>query len=383
MIRKIQDFLLYSYLFSINFQELQLFDFVSLSIPKIIAFLYLLFVLPDINSFLNIEKIRSFIVPLIVFFIYLSGINIINITVDSYSFFDFGLFINLVLFWLITVHFSRNDIVPTRALFYLAFGSIFLSLLYFFDIGVLIDDNGRTYLFNDNPNFVGIKMSISIIVLLFVVVQNNLNLNLLRYILLLPVFLMLALLNDTGSRVSLISLILMLLTGLFFIRIPGRMANFFLVIIIFGFFYYLINLVLDNPLLLLRLSSSVENNDIAGRDVIFSDIWDVVKNEFLLGIGQTGYFAKFGNGSPHNVLLEIFTYAGVFGLLLYVYFLCRMLKTALRSLAFERNILPVILLIPLFGLILSGQILTLKLGWVLFSYIASRIYFVKPRLCLK
>lgn len=379
MIRKIQDFLLYSYLFSISFQELQLFDLGSMSIPKIIAFLYLFFVMLDLNSFLKFEKIRPFLVPLVLFFIFLCGINIININVTSFAFFDFTLFINLILFWLITIHFSRNDIVASRALFFLAFGSIVLSLLYFFDIGVLVDDAGRTYLFNDNPNFVGIKMSISIVVLLFIVVQNNLNLNLLRYLFLSPVFLMFELLNETGSRVSFISFILMLLTGLFFITIPGRMTKMFLVLIIFGFFYYIVNLLLDNPLLLLRLSSSAENSDIAGRDVIFSNIWDVVKNDFLLGIGQTGYFAKFGNGSPHNVLLEIFTYTGIVGLSMYLFFLLNVLRTALKSRSVEKNILPLILLIPLFGLILSGQILTLKLGWIIFSYIASRVYFFEKR----
>ena len=114
----------------------------------------------------------------------------------------------------------------------------------------------------------------------------------------------------------------------------------------------------------------------AGREVIYAELWEVINNNLFFGIGQTGYFAKFGDGSPHNVLLEILCYSGIIGLSMYLLFLYNILKIAIKSKSIEGNILPLILLIPLLGLILSGQILTLKLGWCIFSYIASRIYFL-------
>ena len=130
--------------------------------------------------------------------------------------------------------------------------------------------------------------------------------------------------------------------------------------------------------MLLRLISSVEDKDLSGREVAYAEIWEVVNNNFVFGIGQTGYFEKFGDGSPHNVLLEILCYSGIIGLLMYLLFLLNILRTALKSNSLNGDILPLILFIPLLGLILSGQILTLKLGWCIFAYIASKIYFLRP-----
>ena len=191
---------------------------------------------------------------------------------------------------------------------------------------------------------------------------------------------MLKLLIETGSRVSLISFILMMLVGFYYINKNGFFIKVFLFLIFSGLIFYIYNFVLENQFLLLRLSSSIEDKDLAGREVIYIEIWEVVKNNFLVGIGQTGYFAKFGEGSPHNVLLEILCYSGIFGLTMYLLFLLNILRTALKVKTINKNILPLILLIPILGLILSGQILTLKLGWVLFSYIASRIYFINTSL---
>jgi O-antigen ligase len=380
MIKKSQDFLLCAYFFSINFQEFKLFNLGFLSIPKIIAFLYLLFLLPSINYFFKFQKLNFILFPIFSYFLFLFLINILNINIKSFAIFDFTLFINIILFWFSTIHFSRDFNIANRAVLSLALGSVFLAFFYFLGIGVDPDEQGRVSIFGDNANFLGIKMAISIILILFIVIQNSLHFNWVRYLLFLPIPIMLKLLIETGSRVSLISFILMILIGFYFVKKNGILIKVLLLLIFSGLILYIYNFVLDNQFLLLRLSSSIEVKDLAGREVIYAEIWEVVKNNFVIGIGQTGYFAKFGDGSPHNVLLEIVCYSGIFGLTMYLLFLMNILRTALKAKSIENNILPLILLIPLFGLILSGQILTLKLGWVIFSYIASRIYFLNTSL---
>jgi O-antigen ligase len=376
MIKKLQDLLLYAYFFSINFQEFKLFNLGFLSIPKIIAFLYFLFLLPNINFFLKPQKINYILFPIFSYFLFLFCINILNINIKSLAIFDFTLFINIILFWLSTIHFSRDVTIANKAIFSLAIGSVFLAFFYFLGIGVESDEQGRISIFGDNANFVGIKMSISIILILFIVIQNSLHFNWVRYLLFLPIPIMLKLLIETGSRVSLISFILMILVGFYFVKKNGIFIKVFLFLILSGLIFYIYKFVLENQILLLRLSSSIEDKDLGGREVIYTEISEVVKNNFLIGIGQTGYFTKFGDASPHNVLLEILCYSGIFGLTMYLLFLLNILRTALKAKSVEKNILPLILLIPLLGLILSGQILTLKLGWVIFSYISSRIYFL-------
>lgn len=375
MIRKIQDLLIFLYFFSINFQEYKLFNLGFLSIPKIVAFFYFIFIIPSIQGLSKKKNLGFIFIPIFSFFIFLVFINIFNISASSFAFFDFTMFINIIIFWICTIHFCRDIRIANTAILYLALGSALLAYFNFLGIGIEPDEQGRIYIFGDNPNFVGIKMSISIILILFLVVQNNLGLNWLRYLLLIPIPIMLKLLIETGSRVSLISFVLMILVGFYYVKKSGFFIKLFLFFALIAVAFFIYNLIFENQLILLRLSSSIEDKDLAGRDLIFSDIWDVVKYNFIFGIGQTGYFVKFGDGSPHNVLLEIFCYSGIIGVLIYLTFLINVFRAAIISKIIENNILPLLLLIPLLGLILSGQILTLKLGWVILSYVASRIYF--------
>ena len=113
------------------------------------------------------------------------------------------------------------------------------------------------------------------------------------------------------------------------------------------------------------------NQDLSGRDDFWSEILITASENLFFGIGQSGYFMSFGNASPHNVIIEVLIYTGLVGVLFYLLFLYKIVIFALKS--FQRNdlILPILLLSPIFGTILSGQILEMKLGWLLFAYIIS------------
>jgi O-antigen ligase len=259
--------------------------------------------------------------------------------------------------------------ISDKAILSFSIGSIFLASFYLFNIGVTISEDNRISLFGDNENFVGVKMSISIILILFIVFQNNLKLNKLRFILLIPIPIMFKLLIETGSRVSIISLLLMVLLSIYYIKINKLYIKLTLLIFVFILTFIAFQFILQNQLLLLRLFSSLENKDIGGRDVIFLEIWNQVRYYPILGIGQTGYYEFFGTGSPHNVLLEVFSYTGIIGLILYLYFLYDIYIISRRVLITKNIILPFLLIIPITGLLLSGQLLTLKLCWIIFAYI--------------
>ena len=122
--------------------------------------------------------------------------------------------------------------------------------------------------------------------MLFLVVQNNLGLNWLRYLLLIPIPIMLKLLIETGSRVSLISFVLMIIVGFYYVKKSGFFIKFFLFLALTAVAFFIYNFIFENQLILLRLISSIDDKDLAGRDLIFSEIWDVVKHNFIFGIGQ-------------------------------------------------------------------------------------------------
>ena len=368
-LRNIQNFFLYVYFFSINFQEVKILSLESLSIPKLSALIYFFSILPDVNFFFKFNKNNKSLISILLFYTILCLSNILNLSVNSYAIIDVSMMINIVMFWAIINHFTINEYIAEKAILSFSFGAILLNFFYLLNIGVTISEDNRISLFGDNENFIGIKMSISIVLIFFIIFRNNLKFNKLRFLLLLPIPIMIKLLIETGSRVSLLSFLLMLILGIYHINFKNQIIKIGLFVLIFFSLFIAFQFVLDNQVLLLRLYSSFENNDIGGREVIYLEIWDLVKHYPILGIGQTGYNEVFGLASPHNVLLEIFSYTGIVGLLLYLYFLYSIFLISKKNLLKLNNIIPLLLMIPIAGLLLSGQLLSLKLGWIIFAYI--------------
>jgi O-antigen ligase len=96
----------------------------------------------------------------------------------------------------------------------------------------------------------------------------------------------------------------------------------------------------------------------------------------LFGVGTVGYetysFMVFGElKSPHNVFLEILCYTGITGLTVYLVFLYRIFRRSFHLYRQTKIILPILLLIPIFASLASGQILNVKIGWLIFAYIAG------------
>ena len=133
---------------------------------------------------------------------------------------------------------------------------------------------------------------------------------------------------------------------------------------------------MQSEILIQRLLQSAEGGDLAGRDVIWRALLALIYDNPIFGVGKTGYayFTQINFGgltSPHNVLLEVVCYTGLFGLILYLTFLFRIGKSAFINFKVSGMLLPCLLLIPVAGFILSGQLLGVKIGWVIFAYVAG------------
>ena len=128
---------------------------------------------------------------------------------------------------------------------------------------------------------------------------------------------------------------------------------------------------MNSEVLMLRLLQTVADQDLAGRDEVWVEIINIVQNNLIFGIGQTGYFSIFGLASPHNVFIEVLIYTGIVGLFLYLVFILRISIYAYKCIKIKGKILPLLLMSPIFGILLSGQILNMKLGWLVLAYIIS------------
>jgi len=361
LIKQTQKYVLYLLMFFVNFQELSILNLKEFSIPKLLGIIYFITILPQINSYINTKKIKQFIIPIFIFFIFLTLVNLFNINDTSSNFFDFSIFQSILLYLFLINHSRKEYMILEKGLLSLAIGTIVLSFFYKAGIGIEII-NGRVHLFGDNANIIGLRMCISILIIFFIVIQNRLHLGWYRYLLLMPIPIMLNLMAETGSRVALINFVLTFLFGVLFYKTKTLWTKIVFILIGLGAFLFSWLLIMHSETLMFRLLLSYEEGDLAGRDTIWQSLIPTIQNNFFFGIGQTGYAYLFGEGSPHNVIIEVLCYTGLLGLVMYLYFLLQISLCAFNINKTKNLLLPVLLLFPIFGFILAGQILTQKLG---------------------
>jgi O-antigen ligase len=145
-------------------------------------------------------------------------------------------------------------------------------------------------------------------------------------------------------------------------------------------------MILESELLRFRLLQSAEGN-LSGRDKIWSHLVPLIKENFLFGVGQTGYnyhsIITWGIvRSPHNVILEVICLTGFVGLIIYLLFLFNVFKRGFQAYEHQGLLLPILFGIPVAGLLLSGQILGQKIGWMIFAYIIGSTVIKLPQLSI-
>lgn len=372
-----QNTALYIFFFSINFEVWDpLNTGGSFSISKLTGFLYFATLLPQIEFFLKKKGYIRFLRPLWIFFIYLTLISFLNINSLSSSYFNFSIFQNIVLFVLLINHARRTPGILQKAFFSFALGSFALSVFFILNIGVTYD-LGRIRLFGDNENEIGLRMCVSLIYLLFLITKDPLKFGKKKYSLIFLLPSMLSLLVATGSRVAFISFALCFLAGLAFIK--TRMVHTKIMILVAGIIIgiLIMNYVLSSEILYQRLVNSVEEQDLSDRNIIWKTLIPLIRDNVFFGVGIPGYemycFKVFGRIiSPHNVIIEVLCYTGIIGLTSYLWLLYKIGQVSWQRYKLNGNLIQLILLIPVLGMILSGQQLMSKISWVLFAFAVSR-----------
>lgn len=377
---KLQQILLNLFFFSINFE---IWDPINsggiFSISKFSGLLFFVSLLPDIASYIRISEKHNIIRVLFLFFIYLTIINMFNINSYDNSFFNLTIFQNIFLL-LLLVNFERKHPGSlNKALLTFAYGSLLLYVFYYLGFGVERTEfgGGRVSLFGDNENTIGIKMSVSIIIFWSFFKKSKYLLINKIVLYLIPIPLLFTLLLDTGSRVSLIAVFLAGLVSLFLEKNGSKLKR--IIGIVLGIFllFFTLEFVMNSELMGSRLENTMQNGALAGRDQIWSRVLPFLNDNIIFGAGTTGYteysYYEFGvKKSIHNVFIEVFIYTGIIGFLLYNYFIYGLLKKSYFAFKITNNTLGLLLFIPIFGLMLSGQLLNVKLGWLVFAYAASQ-----------
>ena len=279
------------------------------------------------------------------------------------------------MFWFLIIHERKDPFVLEKGMLSFAFGSVVLALLFYAGIGIEYEDD-RVKIFGDNENLIGLRMSISMAILAVTIVQNRLNFGKLRYLLLIPIPIMLQLMVETGSRVAFISFALVFVTGIVLFRTKKIIGK--ILVLTAGTITSIILWIqmIQSSTLIQRLLFIFEKRELGGRQLIWEELLPLIESNPIFGVGKTGYyyFSQINFGlptSPHNVVLEVLCYTGIVGSIIYLNFLYLILKKGYQKYKREGLLLPLLLLLPVLGMLVSGQILEVKMGWVIFAYIVG------------
>ena len=382
---KLQSISLALLFFSINFEVWDPLNTGGIfSLAKFFGITYLVSILPSINKFIVIpKKIRSILILIFLFYFLLFLMNVININYLANDVFSSSILINIIFFVFIINHERLVPGVIEKSFIGFLIGALLSTAAFYSGIGLEVESDGRVKLFGDNQNLIGIRMVVASFLLTHYILKYRYTLSKTLIALLFLAYMpILTLLFNTGSRVSVISLLLG--TALFFIlyRTKKITVKALSMVILLSFSGIVIDSVLKSDVVGARLTKTIEEGNLAGRDEIWSQILPLIQNNFLFGVGRTGYIDFFSRirdtvPSPHNVIIEVMSYTGIIGTVLYLLFVYRVFFSSLRYYFKYNELIPLLFAIPIAGILLSGQILTFKLGWFIFAYAATRNYYTK------
>jgi O-antigen ligase len=148
--------------------------------------------------------------------------------------------------------------------------------------------------------------------------------------------------------------------------------------------YFIWQYLASSEILYSRLILTEQKLDLGGRDRVWDNVIPFVKENIIFGKGESGYTEYMTNitgafYSPHNVILEVLAYTGILGLFLYLLFLYKVFVISQRKYKEDGSIIQLLLLIPILGLLLSGQLLNVKIGYIVFAFCLSGIFSLRRR----
>jgi O-antigen ligase len=361
---------LFTFCLTINFDAWRVLSESAFSLPKLIAFFY--FIAVNSTDGFRVD-FRPFQKPMLFILATFSCVALGTVT------FGFSLgavklmsfFLNVVLLFTLLKHSKHDHDSMTWGLLGLTVGIVFCFILLWLGIGREINSEKRVTFFGDNENALGLRACIGAIVLFVFALENRFNYLWLRTIALGAAILTAKLVLDTGSRVSFIALIVALALG--FLLFSSRSIWFKLAVIavVLSVASAVVSFV-STTSVYARMERAVLRGDLAGREKIWVEVWPIFFENPLYGVGYSGLQEFLGKAtSPHNVVIEILVIGGVVGFIAYALYCWQIGLAGLRAFKNNRDILPILLLIPMAGTIASGQALDVKLFYFIPAFVLA------------
>lgn len=388
-IKVLQRYAIYLFIFSINFETLDLLNLgIDYLATKITISLVLFLSVFNVFSLYSFKGFYKYFVPLISYFILLTALSYIYRSPKYSTFFDVAFFLNILMFIVLSNFSKKDNGYLLKGLLAFTMSTWILSIFYFLGLSISEPLEGRTVVFGINANQLGVYVCIAIFTTISIIFENKLKFGGWRYALGIFLPMLFVFMISTGSRTALLSFIIGLLILLFSNKSISSKQKAMASIVVFLIGILVWIFLLQGSLISERLTDSVKSGDLSDRDLIWVSVFGIITNNPIIGVGKTGYASIiepifYGVPSPHNVLIEVVCYTGVIGMIIFLIFLIRLIGRAVNKRTTNKEVLPLILLVPMLAVILSGQIFDNKIVWVIFAYIVSVNFNQKRKIKLR
>lgn len=363
------------YCFALNFDAWSAFGEGAFSVPKLIALFYLAIIVVSKRISLSVYPFNF---PFLSLMLTICAIVFSTLFHSTDNEFDVKrvqpLVFNLVIFWVMLKQASSDPKCMRIGLLCFCLGSVAMAVLSWLGVGVSTNAEGRITMFGDNENVVGVRSSICAIVLFLYLLENRFKKWFVIFPLIGGIAFTMKLVLSTGSRVAFLSSALAITA----MCIAHRSKYVLWKAAIVCSFVAAIPLVisyLETTSVFSRLERMMYKGDTAGR----VDVWRYSLEAFyespLIGLGYSGMGSHIGKyESPHNVIIELLALSGVVGLMFYLIFLAHLSTAGVSAFRKQRDVLPMLVLIPMAGMLLTGQVLDSKIFYLIPAFVLSSPY---------
>lgn len=299
-------------------------------------------------------------------------------------------FMDWVLFLALLAHSIKENKAIDYCLYGLSMGAMVLSVLFFLGIGVevnLTQDGDRLSMFGSNENVLGIIQSLSsCIILNMFIIRDRLGVGWFRWLFLLPLLLSASMILATGSRTSLLILVVIYVVSILTMQTRKKVVKYVVIVVgVTALVYAVEEFLLSDSPMAVRVLTTIDEGDTGGRTNIWLAYLSYFPDHPIFGVGESGMIdiakasgvgtTKVMNSvvalSPHNVIIEVLMTTGMVGFVLMFVFWKNVFMSAFNAFIKNKYSIPMIFLIPIGAVIMSGQILGEKYAWIIYAYMLA------------
>ena len=360
------------------------------SVSKALGIIYFLISLLDIKRSFRLFKIRKFLIPLFILWLWLSVQALINYSGNtSFAVFDTTFLMGIFLFWLIFNDLVNEVISLNKVLLAMVASMFLVSVLIPLGIGIEIsrEDLGGTRIgfFGMNPNNMGTFANIALVIVLAMILNPSHYFKKKTYLFVLIIPNLLSLIGLSGSRSAIFIAGVSIITSALFLKKKFAL-KLFVILLASILAFFSISEIMKTEVMEKRIEKTLDSGEVGEREIIWKKALEIFGDKPLFGWGKIGYeeqmIFRYGQYmDTHNIFLYVLVCGGMIGLVLYLYFLQLVVKSIRINYKLSSTIImPLIFLIYLFNVSKSGGVIGSKYMWVLLAVLAASQYLVNKKI---